>query len=375
MKRRICYITGTRADFGLMRSVLNEIHSSDDMELYIIVTGMHLHDRYGHTLSEIEASGFRISGKVDVVDCATGGGMAKNIGLMLQGFVPILEEISPDIVILLGDRGEMLAGALASVHLNIFVAHIHGGERSGTIDEPVRHAISKLSHFHFTSTDAAAERLIRMGEMEKHVYVVGAPGLDGLSGLASYTKQQLLTSAGLDACEPVSLMLYHPVLQDNDTALEDTTMMLDTLLAKGLQVVTLQPNSDAGRDKICTALAKYSNDGRVKVFAHLPREEFVSWMAIVDIMIGNSSAGIIEAATFGTPVINVGSRQNLRERNPNVQDLELHNDQLGDVIKTLTGQRFTCNNLYGDGQAGRKIVRLLANLDLNSEVLNKANVY
>lgn len=176
MTRRICYLTGTRADFGLMSSTLHAIAKDPRLDLNLLVTGMHLSPRYGHTVDEIEAEGFVIAARLPVeLDDISAAGMAVNLGRMLQGFVPALQAVEPDILLLLGDRGEMLAGAIAAIHLGIPVAHLHGGERSGTVDEPVRHAISKLSHLHFVATQEARDRLVCMGEQSMNVHVVGAP--------------------------------------------------------------------------------------------------------------------------------------------------------------------------------------------------------
>lgn len=373
--RKVCYITGTRADFGLMRPVLDRIQADSGFELSVLVTGMHCHKKYGDTLREVYAAGYDVCGVVELPDDTSGQGMAVNIGLMMQHFAPIFDRLSPDVVLLLGDRGEMLAGALVAAHMNIFVCHIHGGERSGTIDEPVRHAISKLAHFHFTSTAQAAERLVRMGEREDHVYQVGAPGLDGITELVTISRNDLMLEAGLDPNLSVALMLYHPVLQEEGTAFQDTVLIVSSLLERGLQLVILEPNSDAGRDDISRALSVYQANDRVRVYRHLPRSGFLSWMAGVDLMIGNSSAGIIEAASFGTPVINIGSRQALRERNINVHDVSLEDGDIKGLIGKLVGEKFPRHNIYGEGNASQKIVNLLSDIDLDQAVLSKSNAY
>ena len=203
--RKVCYITGTRADFGLMQSTLQRIQQSETLELSLIVTGMHLLPEYGLTVVQIEAANLPVAARVAVEDgLPTGALMARNVGRMLIGFVEALEKIDPDIVLVLGDRGEMLAGALAAIHLDIPVVHIHGGERSGTVDEPVRHAISKLAHFHFVATDESKTRLVRMGEAADRISVVGAPGLDDLKDAALTGLEKLCAGAGFAAirCSP-----------------------------------------------------------------------------------------------------------------------------------------------------------------------------
>ena len=213
--RKICYITGTRADFGLMKNTLNLVKKDDNLELEIIVTGMHLLKEYGSTFQEIVDSGFNIVSKVKVeLSGSTRDQMPIAIGHQIIKFTKIFMSRNPDIVLLLGDRGEMLAGAIASLHANIPIAHIHGGELSGTIDEPTRHAISKLSHFHFTSTLEAQKRLIRMGENPKNVYVTGAPGLDEICKIKLFDRDTLIKKYGLENGKDFVLFLFlcRPIL-------------------------------------------------------------------------------------------------------------------------------------------------------------------
>jgi GDP/UDP-N,N'-diacetylbacillosamine 2-epimerase (hydrolysing) len=375
--RKICYVSGTRADFGLMQSTLSAIQAHPSMELAIVVTGMHLSARYGNTVDDIVRAGLPVTYRVPVdMDPPTGATMARNVGRMLTAFVDAFEQIRPDVVLLLGDRGEMLAGALAAIHLNIPVAHIHGGERSGTVDEPVRHAISKLAHFHFAATADAAARLVRMGERDDHVRVTGAPGLDGVRELAHIDRATLCRDAGLRADAPVALMVFHPVLQEAGTAGRDTDIILDALADSGIQVMALMPNADAGSNAVRAALAARADRPGMALATHLPRDAFISWMAQADVMVGNSSAGIIEAASFGTPVINIGTRQAMRERNANVMDVPAQRQALLDAVRqALAGGRLPPANLYGDGHAARRIVELLDQLPLGGQVLMKANAY
>jgi GDP/UDP-N,N'-diacetylbacillosamine 2-epimerase (hydrolysing) len=374
--RKICYITGTRADFGLMQSTLQLIHRTEALELSILVTGMHLSRHYGLTVEQITAAGLPVTAQIEVEDgLSTGALMAKNIGRMLIGFTEALESLRPDVVLVLGDRGEMLAGALAAVHLNIPVVHIHGGERSGTIDEPVRHAISKLANFHFVATDESKKRLIRMGEVADHVHVVGAPGLDGLKELAVADRKALCASVGFDPAGRIALLVYHPVLQEAANSGDYASRIVDALRAHRMQVLALKPNSDAGSAEVRAAFEARAETGELHLVTHLPRPKFVSWMAACDILVGNSSSGIIEAATFGTPVVNIGSRQNLRQRNANVIDSPVDRAGIdGALASALAAKRFDGHNVYGNGTAGEHIVELLAGMDL-SGLTAKANVY
>lgn len=375
--RKVIYVSGTRADFGLMASTLKLAARDPELDVSVCVTGMHLDRAYGDTVKEVESSGIRISARIPVsIGETTGASMARAVGRELLGMVDLFEREAPDIVMLLGDRGEMLAGAIAALHLNIHVAHIHGGELSGTIDEPVRHAISKLSHFHFTSTEGSRERLIRMGEEPGNIYVTGAPGLDGQKELVTLNREELCKGAGMDSERPVAILVLHPVVQEADLAGVQLRAVMDALLKNSVQVMALRPNADAGGQEISAALDSYSGKNGVTLRTHIGRPEFVSWLAASDIMIGNSSSGIIEAATFGTPVINTGSRQNRRERNLNVVDTALDKDAIASAIKSVLSRgRFKEENIYGDGHSGERIVELLKTVSIDGSVLEKCNAY
>jgi len=281
----------------------------------------------------------------------------------------------PDVVLVLGDRGEMLAAALAAAHLGIPVVHIHGGERSGTIDESVRHAISKIAHYHFVSTAASKDRLIGMGELPGSILVTGAPGLDGLTELVCATRQELAAETGFDWQQPIGLLVYHPVLQESGQAGLQAAALIQALQQSQLQVVCALPNADAGNTAIRTCFLNAESQ-RFRAFAHLPRNKFVSWMAAADVLVGNSSSGIIEAASLNLPVVNVGDRQMLRERSNNVVECS---NAAADIVRSIElamgmrGRQF--ENVYGDGQAGDRIVNHLASIPLDSSVLKKSNAY
>jgi GDP/UDP-N,N'-diacetylbacillosamine 2-epimerase (hydrolysing) len=373
--RKVAYLTGTRADFGLMQATLRAIDSHPDLDLSVIVTGTHLLPEFGNTAVDVESAGFRIAAAIPIsIEDDSAGTMARNIGRLLIAICDALETERPDILLLLGDRGEMLAGAIAAAHLGIAVMHVHGGERSGTIDESVRHAISKLAHFHAVATEGSRERLVKMGEEPSRIMVAGAPGLDGLTDLAGETRDDILVRHGLSA--PFALMIFHPVLQEGASAEPDAGMILDALEAEGLGTLVLEPNSDAGSAGVRRALNTRRGRANVAIVSHLPRARFVSAMATADVMIGNSSAGIIEAATFGTPVVNVGSRQRLRERNRNVIDTEATFEGLREAIRTALGQRrFPAGNLYGDGRSAQRISSWLASVTLDTALMSKVNSY
>ena len=374
--RKVMYFTGTRADFGLMRGTLDLIQQDPLLQLGVVATGMHLSEKYGLTIREVDETGFDIVARVETdLEASTGASMARAIGQMVIEFTDVLEKQKPDVVLLLGDRGEMLAAAIAAVHLNIAVAHIHGGERSGTVDEMVRHAITKLAHVHFVATEESMKCVVAMGEQEWRVTVTGAPGLDEISRFVPKPKDELFGKYGLSTDEHVALMVFHPVVQEADEAASQAELVARTTLEDGWRVLALEPNSDAGGDGIRASLGAIDSK-ELTVLSHLPRPDFMSFLTHAELLVGNSSAGIIEAASFGIPVINIGSRQNLRERNANVIDLPAEREPLLDGLQWAknTG-RFAPDNVYGDGQAGMRICNALKTLQPGPELLNKVLAY
>jgi len=377
MMRNVIYISGTRADFGLLASTLQRMHAGPELGVSVCVTGMHLSEHYGNTVNEIEAAGLRICGRVPVnIDETSGAAMARALGTEILGMVDVFEREQPDLVMVLGDRGEQLAGALAAIHLNVPVVHLHGGERSGTVDEPVRHAISKLAHYHFVSTQTSYERLVRMGEREDRIFITGAPGLDGLKELATRSRKDLCAERDLDDGKPVALVLFHPVLQEAGNMARQTVHLMEALQECGVQAVALMPNADAGGSRVRDVIEQYRDRPGFRVAVHMRREEFVSWLAAADVMAGNSSSGIIEAATFGLPVVNIGTRQSDRERSGNVIDVAAEQSAIADGIRRALESDFTgIQNVYGQDDAGRKIVELLKTIPLDPATLSKSNTY
>lgn len=375
--RHICYVTGTRADFGLLAATLLQLARRPGVRLTLVATGLHLATRYGRTLDEIRAHGFEILATVpSPLTPSTGATMARAIAAQLHGFTGVWSRHRPDIVVVLGDRGEMLAGATAAVLLGIPVAHLHGGERSGTIDESFRHAISKLSHYHLVASHTSRERLVRLGERPGRIFVTGAPGLDALRGFRAPSRERLWRSAGLDPHQRTALVVLHPVVQEHAGARHQCEALYCALRAENLQVLWLAPNADAGSDGIRQALARFAATGGLKYVTHLPRTTYLAWLASADILAGNSSSGIIEAATFGTPVVNVGTRQNARERNANVFDATWSATSLRRALQAaLARGRRGRRNVYGDGRAAGRICRILTSVSLRPSILMKLNAY
>jgi GDP/UDP-N,N'-diacetylbacillosamine 2-epimerase (hydrolysing) len=375
--RRVVYLSGTRADFGLMRATLQRIEATEGLALQVLVTGMHLSELHGNTVEEIRASGLPICGEVPL-DMLTRSGvsMASGIAQCLAGVTRVLDHARPDLLLVLGDRGEMLAGAIAALHLDIPCVHLHGGERSGTVDEPVRHAISKLSSYHLVATEGSRQRLVAMGEPPDRIHWTGAPGLDGLAEAGAMPRDECLAALGFAPGSRFILALFHPVVQQAVQAGAQTVALLQALAGVGLPVLWLDPNADAGSVAVLEALAGAQLPGGSRRFTHLPRPMFAAALRHCEALAGNSSAGIIEAATFGTPVVNIGDRQRLRERNANVVDVPADAGAIGQAMRAaLERGRGPCDNLWGDGHAAERIANLLARLPLGPLVLEKTNTY
>lgn len=382
MKRKITVITGTRADYGIYYSVLKAIENHEDLELNLIVCGMHLCPEFGMTVKEIEKDGFPIADRVETILATdTGASMAKSIGITLMGLTQSLERIKPDILVTLGDRGEMMAAALAGIHMNIPVAHIHGGEVTGTVDESIRHSITKLSHIHLPATEDSKQRIIKMGEREENIYVVGAPGIDYIKNTQYLSREELINRFGLKD-DKLFILTQHPVTTERDEVEWQARQTLEVIAELGIQTIISYPNSDNGGREIIKVIEEYRNKyDFLKVFRNLSQVEYLSLLNIADAMIGNSSSGIIEAPSFKLPVVNIGTRQEGRLRACNVIDVGYTKEEIiRGIDKALYNVEYrndlqTCTNPYGNGTAGKQIADVLSKIEINKELIQKRITY
>ena len=345
---------------------------------------MHLSPRHGRTVEEIREDGFAVDREVLMqVEGDTGKAMAKSLGLGTSGLAEAFASLDPDVVLLLGDRDEALAGALAAAHMNVPVAHVHGGDsmHGAIIDDSIRHAITKFAHLHFPVSELSAERVERLGEEPRRVTTVGAPGLDDVLAGEYDEPASVLERHGLDPGEPLLLVVQHPVTTRPEEAGEQIAATLDAVESFDAQAVVIYPNSDAGGDRMIDEIESRGFDGRVRTFRSLPRREYLGVMAAADAMVGNSSSGVIEAPSFSLPVVDVGPRQEGRERAANTLSVPHETDAIRAAIeRCLTDETFRervreCENPYDYGGAGERICERLAEVELDEELLRKRLTY
>jgi UDP-hydrolysing UDP-N-acetyl-D-glucosamine 2-epimerase len=377
MKRKIAAVTTSRADFTALYWPLHDLASHPEVDLKIIALGPHLSPEFGSTIQEIEKAGFHVDARIECLLISdTDVGMAKTIGLATLSLADCLGEMRPDLLLVTADRFEMLAPAAVALALRIPVAHIEGGEISeGAIDDAVRNALTKLSHVHFTSTELARKRVIAMGEEEWRVHRTGAPSLDHLRRAPLFSREQLEQRLAIELGRPTAVVTYHPTTIARDTTRE-ADALFEALQATPVQLLFCYPNADAGSRALIGRIESFlcNRDGRV--FVNLEPLVYWSLLQHLEFLIGNSSSGIIEAASFALPVVNVGIRQQGREHGRNVLDAEPHALAILDRIHMARSQEFRHSlkamaNLYGDGCASQRIVSELTSLPLGEELLIK----
>lgn len=379
-KRRICVVTGTRAEYGLLYWLLREIEADADLDLLLVVTGMHLSPEFGMTVREIEADGFRADERVEMLlSSDTPAGITKSIGMGLLGFADVFDRNRPDVLVLLGDRFEILAAAQAALVARIPIAHIHGGESTiGAIDDAIRHSITKMSHYHYVAAEPYRKRVIQLGEHPERVHVVGAPGLDHVRRSELLTRAEIGQSLGVALRIPTLLITYHPVTLDDRDPSEPMTELLAALDAvpEALLILTkanADPRGHIINEMIDSYVAKHAD--RAKAFTSLGRQRYISALHHVDAVVGNSSSGIIEAPAAHIPTVNIGDRQGGRLRAASVIDCEEKRDDIAAAIREALSPEFRRSasssiSQYGDGNASRRIKEHLKDAPLDS-VLKK----
>lgn len=372
--RKIAVVTGSRAEYGLLKPLLKAIEAETNMQLSLLVTGMHLAPKFGNTYKQIEEDGFTIDAKVeDSLDSDTSVAVTKAMGTVLIGFADVLDEIQPDILVVLGDRSEILSAVIAAVIANVPVAHIHGGETTeGAYDEYIRHALTKMSQLHFTSTETYRNRVIQLGEHPDRVFNVGAIGIDSIRQLELYDKKAFEASVSKSLDKNSALITFHPVTLESATASLQFGELLQAL--DKLEETTLiftKPNSDRDGLIIIEMIDDYvsKNPDKAIAFPSLGQLRYLSALQYVTFVIGNSSSGILEVPYFKIPTINIGDRQKGRIAPESVIHCAPYCESISEAIGKSQDAHFrklikNQKNLYGDGHATKEIVRQLHKFDI-----------
>jgi len=379
-KRTITVVTGTRAEYGLLSSSMAKIRQRSELELTTVATGMHLSEKHGYTVERIREDGFEVTDTVDtLLGSDTGRGMAKSLGLGIAGLAESFESIDPDVVLTLGDRGEAFAAGVAAAHMSIPVAHVHGGDamEGATIDDSIRHALTKFAHIHFPATEASKERILRLGEEAWRITTVGAPGLDDVLTGDYDDAETVRTTLGLDTDRPLVLVVQHPLTTSPADAGEQMRQTLDAVAEFDAEIVVVYPNADAGSQQIIEMIRTHEAAKRFVTFESLPRAQYLGLLDAADVMVGNSSSAIIEAPSFDLPVVDVGPRQAGRDRSENVGSVPHDTAAIREGIEAAletSGEREYANP-YDMGGAADRIADTLETVSLDDRLLTKSITY
>lgn len=383
--KRIGIMTGTRAEYGLLKSLMQEINKDNDLELYLIVSGMHLSPEFGMTYKEIEEDGFEINAKVEMLlSSDSPAGISKSIGLGVIGFADEFQRADLDMLILLGDRYEALSAAICAMVMRIPIAHLHGGELTeGAIDEGIRHSITKMSYLHFTSTEQYRNRVIQLGENPERVFYVGALGVENIKKINLMTKEELEKSIHFEIDENTVVVTYHPVTLENNTVEEQFLNLLKVLDRNPkIRMIFTKANADTNGRIVNELIDKYAaqNSERACAFMSLGQKRYLSALKYCRIVIGNSSSGIIEAPSFGKPIINIGDRQKGRICADSVINCGYTQQEIQQAMETALTEEFenkarNCRNPYEKENTAANIISVIKDYLLNDKIKLKKGFY
>jgi len=369
-KRKVCVVVASRANYARIKTVLRAVREHPELELQVVAGASLVLERFGNAVDVMDLDGFQPDATIRfIIEGETPATMAKSTGLALLELPTVFELLSPDLVVTVADRFETIATAIAAAYMNIPVAHTQGGEVSGSIDESVRHAVTKLAHLHFPATELSAQRVIAMGEDPATVFNFGCPSIDIVAETEIGRREDALAAFGgagskIDPGKPFVLMMQHPVTTEYGEGLEQINATVAAVAALGLQALVFWPNVDAGSEQVAKGLRLFRETGSAHgfhFFRNLPPEVFVRLMAHCSVMVGNSSAGIREGAFLGTPAVTIGTRQRDRERGENVVTVGYDTDEiLGALRQQIEHGRYERSQLFGDGNAARRIAATLA---------------
>lgn len=377
-RRAVLAVTGSRADYGLMRPVFDSIAKSRDLSLQLLVTGMHLLPDFRDSLADVKSDAF---GQIHIAPMllAEEGGraMAQSFSLATHGAAACLEEVCPDIVLVQGDRGEMLAATIAATHMNMPVVHMSGGDLTGTIDQSLRNAISMFAHIHLTTCNSSSLRLQTVrGEPAERIFQVGEPGLDAIRTMDFLPADTLASELNLDLSQPLVVATMHPVTTERDRSAAQMRQLLEALDALRVQTVFTYPNSDAGSHEMIAVLESFRDRDWIRIVPTLGSRRYLSLLRVASAVVGNSSSALLEGPSFRLPAVNIGTRQHGRERAANVIDVDNDRYQIQNSISRALDGNFrhslsAVKNPYGDGYAADRTQRILSTVNLSPLLVSK----
>ena len=354
--KKIIFLTGTRADFGKQKSLIESVYGHKDFEVYIFVTGMHLEKEYGYTFEEVKSNfpkniiAFKNSKKNNSMD--------EILANTILGFTKVVKEIIPDFVVVHGDRVEALAGAIVGALNNIRTLHIEGGERSGTIDESIRHSISKLSHIHLVANNEAMHRLRLLGEDEKSIFIIGSPDIDIMRSDKLPNFDKVLKHYEIPF-KDYGILLFHPVTTNSKDLPKSANNLVDSIIDSKKRFIVILPNNDLGTEIIQSEYKRFTKNENIKVFPSIRFEYFLSLLKNSQFIIGNSSAGIREAPFYGIPTINIGDRQSNRAEGESILNIDFSKKQILEAINNSLNKKFNTTRDFGDGTSDNRFLKLL----------------
>jgi GDP/UDP-N,N'-diacetylbacillosamine 2-epimerase (hydrolysing) len=383
MNKKIAVLTGSRAEYGILKPLLNQLLDRKDMELVLVVTGLHLLKKYGHTIDNIRKDNFKTDSIVEMYDekekeVYYGSALARGIKKLSLEF----SKIKPDLLIVLGDRLEPLAATLAAAILKIPIAHIHGGDKtdSGLIDESIRHSITRFANIHFPATEEHKKRLIKMGEEPWRIFKVGSMGLDTIVQRKKISREELSKKLNFEIDDKTIVLIFHPVHLEEDLG-DQMREIMEALKELEYKTIILYPNNDPGNEKIIREIEKVRGVDYFRIFENLEHDDYIDLLKHVAVIVGNSSSGIIEAPTLKIPVINIGSRNRNRGTTANIIYVDPKKEQIVDAINTaLYNEDFKKNlkkieNPFGDGKTAERIIQIINKVRFDAKLMTKKITY
>lgn len=379
-KRKIAIITGSRGEYGYIRPIIKEINKRENLDYGLIVTNMHVLDAFGLSINEMKKDNLKIFATVNnTFDGYTHLSMVKSLAVFNLQLPEILEQMGADIVLIFGDRGEQLVGAIVGAYIYKIVAHIQAGEVSGNIDGVTRHAITKFSHIHFAANKDAAERVKKLGEEEFRIHNVGAPQIDELTEGFITPKEEIHKKFSLNKDKPAMMFVYHSVTEELNGLEKQLNEILSAINHFDYQTIVILNNSDAGSRIIRKKIMEHKKPS-TKIYKNLTRQDYAGLLNTTDVIVGNSSSGILEAPTFKLPAVNIGNRQRGRMQGINVINAGYNRQEIIKAIKQAVSSEFRekmkdCVNPYGDGKSAKRIVEILENVKIDDKLLIKRITY